>query len=81
MLNLSIYNEEAAMPVLEMYGPSCGHPLMPSAAVPGELSAAARRYGVKPMPALEWAGCRSAPAPFVVSMLDGTRGPTPLHPT
>ena len=42
------------MPVLEMFGPSCGHPLMPSAAVPGELSAAARRYGVKPMPALEW---------------------------
>src|SRR5437660_5101496 len=40
--------------VLEMFGPSCGHPLMPSAAVPGELSAAARRYGVKPMPALEW---------------------------
>src|SRR5438445_2107115 len=54
MLNLSIYNEEAAMPVLEMYGPSCGHPLMPSAAVPGEVSEAARRYGVLPMPSREW---------------------------
>jgi quinolinate synthase len=27
---------------------------MPTASAPGELSAAARRYGVKPMPALEW---------------------------
>ncbi len=42
------------MPVLEMFGPSRGHPFMPSASAPGELSAAARRYGVKPMPALEW---------------------------
>src|SRR3977135_4469656 len=42
------------MPVLEMFGPSRSHPLMPSASAPGELSAAARRYGVKPMPSLEW---------------------------
>src|SRR5882757_4571258 len=42
------------MPVLEMFGPSRGHPFMPSASAPGELSAAARRYGVKPMPSLEW---------------------------
>jgi quinolinate synthase len=42
------------MPVLEMFGPSRGHPFMPAASAPGELSAAARRYGVKPMPALEW---------------------------
>jgi quinolinate synthase len=42
------------MPVLEMFGPSGDHPLMPAAAVPGAISAAARRYGVKPMPALEW---------------------------
>ena len=42
------------MPVLEMFGPSRGHPFMPSASAPGELSAAARKYGVKPMPALEW---------------------------
>ena len=27
---------------------------MPSASAPGELTAAARRYGVKPMPSLEW---------------------------
>jgi quinolinate synthase len=37
-----------------MFGPSRGHPFMPSASAPGELSAAARKYGVKPMPALEW---------------------------
>src|SRR6267378_5757079 len=42
------------MPVLEMFGPSRGHPFMPSASAPGELSAAARKYGVKPMPAFEW---------------------------
>ena len=42
------------MPVLEMFGPSRGHPFMPTASAPGELSAAARKYGVKPMPALEW---------------------------
>src|SRR5258708_8721748 len=42
------------MPVLEMFGPSRGPPFIPSASTPGELSAAARRYGVKPMPALEW---------------------------
>src|ERR1700730_17572429 len=42
------------MPVLEMFGPSRSHPFTPSASAPGELSAAARRYGVKPMPALEW---------------------------
>jgi quinolinate synthase len=51
---MSIYHKEAAMPVLAMFGPSRGHPFMPSASAPGELSAAARRYGVKPMPALEW---------------------------
>src|ERR1700709_2633417 len=42
------------MPVLEMFGPSRRDPFMPSASAPGELSAAARRYGVKPMPALAW---------------------------
>ncbi|MEN3378588.1 MAG: quinolinate synthase [Hyphomicrobiales bacterium] len=42
------------MPVLEIFGPSGGHPLMPTASAPGELSAAARRYGVKPMPTLAW---------------------------
>src|SRR5882724_9267815 len=45
---------EAAMPVLEMHGPSRRHPFMPAALAPGELSAAARRYGVKPMPPLAW---------------------------
>src|SRR5882724_10626782 len=42
------------MPVLEMFGPSRSRPFVPSASAPGELSAAARRYGVLPMPALEW---------------------------
>src|SRR6195256_5610973 len=42
------------MPVLEMFGPSRGHPFMPTASAPGELSAAARKYGVLPMPSLEW---------------------------
>src|SRR5438309_6264608 len=52
MLILSI-SQEPAMPLLEMFGPSRGH-LMPSASATGELSAAARRYGVKPMPAPKW---------------------------
>jgi quinolinate synthase len=42
------------MPVLQQFGPTRSHPFVPSASVPGELSAAARRYGVKPMPSLEW---------------------------
>jgi quinolinate synthase len=45
---------EAAMPVLASLGPSRNQPFMPSASAPGELSAAARKYGVKPMPPLEW---------------------------
>src|ERR1044072_5178563 len=54
MLKLSIYYKEAAMAVLAQFGPSRGHPFMPVASAPGELSAAARKYGVLPMPALEW---------------------------
>src|ERR1041385_9162338 len=54
MLKLSIYGQEAAMPVVASLGPTRGHSFRPSASNPGELSAAARRYGVKPMPALEW---------------------------
>ena len=42
------------MPVLASLGPSRGQPFMPTASAPGELSAAARNYGVKPMPSLEW---------------------------
>ena len=42
------------MPVLASLGPSRNLPFMPAASRPGELSAAARRYGVKPMPSLEW---------------------------
>ena len=42
------------MPVLASLGPSRGQAHLPSALGPGELSAAARRYGVKPMPALAW---------------------------
>ncbi len=42
------------MPVLQSLGPTRGNPFMPSASMPGELSAAARKYGVLPMPPLEW---------------------------
>ncbi len=42
------------MPVLQSLGPSRSQPFMPSASAPGELSAAARRYGVLGMPSLEW---------------------------
>jgi quinolinate synthase len=42
------------MPVFESHGPTRSHNFMPSASASGELSAAARRYGVKPMPSLEW---------------------------
>src|SRR3954470_19827253 len=45
---------EAAMPVLQSLGPTRSRPFMPTASAAGELSAAARKYGVKPMPALEW---------------------------
>src|SRR5436190_1622109 len=37
-----------------MFGPSRSHPLTPPMLAAGELSAAARKYGVKPVPALEW---------------------------
>ena len=42
------------MPVFASHGPTRGHPFMPTASAAGKLSAAARRYGVKPMPSLEW---------------------------
>ena len=42
------------MPILQQFGPTRSHPFVPRASAPGELSAAARRYGVKPMPSLEW---------------------------
>jgi quinolinate synthase len=42
------------MPVFASHGPTRGHPFMPSASAPGELTAAARRYGVRPVPSLEW---------------------------
>src|ERR1700752_210778 len=42
------------MPVFASHGPTRGHPFMPSASAPGELSAAARKFGVKAMPPLEW---------------------------
>src|SRR5262245_59465882 len=54
MLNLSIYHQVATVAVLGSLGPTRGHPFMPEALEPGKLSAAARRYGVKPMPSLEW---------------------------
>jgi quinolinate synthase len=54
MLNVSIYRKEAAMPVLATLGPSRSHPPVPAALAPGKLSAAARKYGVLPMPPLAW---------------------------
>src|SRR5262245_24066805 len=40
------------MPILQAFGPSAGRPPLPTAA--GDRTAAARRYGVLPMPSLEW---------------------------
>ncbi|MEA2874088.1 MAG: quinolinate synthase, partial [Hyphomicrobiales bacterium] len=42
------------MPVLASFGPTRSHPFMPAPSGAGELSAAARRYGVLPLPPLEW---------------------------
>src|SRR4051794_32651645 len=56
MLILSTYelagDLEATMPILQAFGPSKAHISMPPPAV--GLSAAARRYGVLPVPSLEW---------------------------
>src|SRR5262245_49364782 len=43
---------EVAMPILQALGPSAGRPPLPAPA--GDPTAAARRYGVLPMPSLEW---------------------------
>jgi quinolinate synthase len=40
------------MPILQAFGPSAGRP--PLLAPAGDPTAAARRYGVLPMPSLEW---------------------------
>src|SRR3954465_1817113 len=45
---------EAAMPVLQSLGPTRSHTFMPAASAPGALSVAARKYGIKPLPPLEW---------------------------
>src|SRR5436305_15272496 len=42
------------MPVLQPHGPTRGRPFMPTASAPAGVTAAARRYGVKPMPQLQW---------------------------
>ena len=42
------------MPVLASLGSARGHPSLPIASPRGELSAAARKYGAKPMPSLDW---------------------------
>jgi quinolinate synthase len=43
-----------ASPVIASLGPTRNAPFVPRALGAGELSAAARKYGVKPMPSLEW---------------------------
>jgi quinolinate synthase len=45
---------EAVMAVLEIHGPSHRSGFVPAARAADGPSAAARRYGVKPMPPLEW---------------------------
>ena len=40
------------MPILQAFGPSTGRPPIPPPSA--GLSAAARRYGVLPVPSLEW---------------------------
>jgi quinolinate synthase len=53
MLNESIIGtSEVAMPILQAFGPSTGR--APVAAPVAGAAHAARRYGVLPMPALEW---------------------------
>src|SRR3954452_9570818 len=42
------------MPVLQSHGPTRGRPFMPTASAPAGVTVAARRYGVKPMPQLQW---------------------------
>src|ERR1041385_2470006 len=42
------------MPVFQSHGPTRGHPFMPTASAAGELTAAARRHGVKAVPPLTW---------------------------
>jgi len=42
------------MPMHEIYGPTGSQAFAPVALEPGELSSAARRYGVKPVPRPEW---------------------------
>src|SRR4029077_3799643 len=52
ILNMSIIHWEVAMPTLQAFGPSAGRaPVPPPIA---GASAAARRYGVLPVPSLEW---------------------------
>src|SRR5947207_1521445 len=52
MLTWSIYRSETVMPILQSFGPSTGHTGLPPA-MQGP-SVAARRYGVVPMPTLQW---------------------------
>jgi quinolinate synthase len=54
MLNMSILalQVEAAMPILQVFGPPAGRLPVPSPAP--AASVAARRFGVRPMPSLEW---------------------------
>ena len=58
------------MPVLELHGPTRVRPPLPAAARPA-ASAAARRYGVMPMPPLAWnAAVERATAPLYARVKD-----------
>src|SRR5689334_12489277 len=53
MLNLSIYGMEATMPLIDLHGPDTNRAPIVHAPATG-TSAAARKFGVKPMPELVW---------------------------
>src|SRR3954470_3520375 len=54
MLKLSIYTREATMPLLDLQGPVVNRAPIAHVPAPASSSAAARKFGIKPMPELIW---------------------------
>jgi quinolinate synthase len=54
MLKVSIYAKEATMPLLDLQGPVVNRPPVTHVPAPVGTSAAARKFGIKPMPELVW---------------------------